>query len=104
MTQDSLEIVFQNEAELFKSVETNMTIDESTRNITLKIKRNKKSQLKDNWSNYSIGEELHSDFVEISIADSGLGISSENLPKLFERFFQTNYNNQLRLSVIYIYM
>ena len=29
-----------------------------------------------------------SEFVEISITDSGFGISSENLPKIFERFFQ----------------
>ena len=67
-------------------------------NITLKIKRNKKTELKDNWSNYSIGEELHSEFVEISITDSGLGISSENLPKIFERFFQIKYNKQVKAS------
>ena len=67
-------------------------------NITLKIKKNKKSKLKDNWSNFSTGEELHSDFIEISITDSGLGISSENLPKLFERFFQIKYNNQSDVS------
>jgi len=63
-------------------------------NITLKIKKNVKTELKKNWSNYSIGNEVIEDFIEISITDSGYGISSENLPKLFERFFQIENNNQ----------
>ena len=68
------------------------TLDQGS--ITLKIKRNIKTEIEDSWFNYSIGKELHSDFVEISISDSGFGISSENLPKLFERFYQIKDNNQ----------
>jgi len=56
--------------------------------ITLKIKTNKKTEIKKNWSFYTIGNEILENFIEISITDSGHGISSENLPKLFERFFQ----------------
>lgn len=57
-------------------------------NIALKIKRNNKSEIKQKWTNYTIGNEILDEFVEISITDSGFGISSENLPKIFERFFQ----------------
>jgi signal transduction histidine kinase len=57
-------------------------------NIALKIKRNNKSEIKQKWTNYTIDNEILDEFVEISITDSGFGISSENLPKIFERFFQ----------------
>lgn len=76
--------------------------------ITLNIKSNKKSIYNTEWDEYSIGEEINTDFVEISISDSGDGISVDKLPLIFKRFFQaeTNYNRGtgigLSLSTNYI--
>lgn len=63
--------------------------------ISLTIKKNKKTEINSNWYNYTIGDEIQDDFIEIGITDSGYGISSEKLPKIFERFFQIkkNHNN-----------
>ena len=63
--------------------------------ITLKIQRNIKTEKNQNWNSYVIGDDLLNDFLEISVTDTGYGISSGELPKIFERFFQIekNYNN-----------
>ena len=66
-------------------------------NISLKIAKNKKSERKTGWDYYSIGDDVVGDFVEISITDFGQGISSDKLPKIFERFFQIE-NNDKRIS------
>lgn len=60
--------------------------------ITLKIQKNVKTSINPNWNNYTIGEDLLGDFLEISVKDSGHGISSDKLPKIFERFFQIDKN------------
>ncbi len=67
--------------------------------ITLQIKHNVKSKRNENWSNYTIGEPLDNDFVEISISDSGYGIPSEKLPKIFERFFQIEEDNSIGTGI-----
>ena len=43
-------------------------------------------------------------YVRLSVADTGVGISEENLPKIFEPFFttkETRKGNGLGLSVVY---
>ena len=60
--------------------------------VTLKIQKNVKTKINESWNNYTIGEDLNEDFLEISIIDSGYGISSDKLPKIFERFFQIEKN------------
>jgi signal transduction histidine kinase/ligand-binding sensor domain-containing protein/DNA-binding response OmpR family regulator len=64
-------------------------------NIIIKILLNEKNTQKSNWNTYTLGKEPEGDFVEISICDSGFGITSENLPKIFKRFYQikNNHNN-----------
>jgi signal transduction histidine kinase/ligand-binding sensor domain-containing protein/DNA-binding response OmpR family regulator len=48
---------------------------------------------------HSIGEPLAGDYVAISIADSGKGISAENLSRIFERFYQVENNTQLGTGI-----
>lgn len=66
--------------------------------ISLKIQKNKKSERQKKWKEFTIGDNLMEDFVEISIIDSGKGISSNNLPKVFERFFQIEKDNTNMLN------
>lgn len=80
--------------------------DNST--ISLSIKNNKKSIYNAEWNQYTIGKDINTDYVEISISDNGDGISIDKLPLIFNRFFQaeTNYNKGtgigLSLSTNYI--
>jgi signal transduction histidine kinase/ligand-binding sensor domain-containing protein/DNA-binding response OmpR family regulator len=57
--------------------------------ITLKLQNNKKSIPNLYGDNFTIGEEIKDDFIEISVYNSGKGIPEENLPKIFDRFFHT---------------
>lgn len=63
--------------------------------ITLRIQKNKKTKKNKDWNSYVIGDDLIEDYLEISITDTGFGIPKEELPKIFERFFQIekNHNN-----------
>ncbi len=76
--------------------------------IVLQIKYNEKTKRNQDWSHHSIGDNLYEDFVEISISDSGYGVPTEQLPQIFERFFQIEENNNsgtgigLSLSTNYI--
>ncbi|MFY0715275.1 response regulator [Seonamhaeicola sp. NFXS20] len=78
--------------------------------ITVKILSNKKPNFNETWGSYTVGSNLEDDFVSVSIQDTGKGISADLLPKIFERFFQTedNYNRGtgigLSLSTNYISM
>ncbi|WP_299781555.1 hybrid sensor histidine kinase/response regulator transcription factor [uncultured Formosa sp.] len=58
--------------------------------ITLKIQTNKEPVIKPDWYNYTVGDAIKDDFITISISDTGVGISKDKLPKVFERFFQIN--------------
>ena len=61
--------------------------DEST--VEIKIKYNSKTNIEfNNGNEFIIGEPTINDFVEISISDTGVGISKENLSNIFERFYQ----------------
>lgn len=61
--------------------------------ITLRIQKNKKIEKNKNWNSFVIGDEILDDFLEISVSDSGFGISTKELPQIFERFFQIEKNN-----------
>ncbi|MEW4923953.1 two-component regulator propeller domain-containing protein [Algibacter sp. 2305UL17-15] len=61
--------------------------------ISVKIQSNTKTEKHPNWNHYTIGDDIVEDFIEISITDSGYGMSSEDLPKIFERFFQIENNH-----------
>ena len=39
----------------------------------------------------TVNSQQHADFVEISVADTGIGIKAEDLPKLFQPFTQLEY-------------
>ena len=60
--------------------------------ISLNIQFNKKTDKPAHWNHYTIGNDILDNFIEISITDSGYGMSSEDLPKIFERFFQIESN------------
>ena len=80
--------------------------------ISFNIQKNKKTEINKAWESFSIGSNLEKEFVEISIIDSGFGISSDNLPKIFDRFFQIEKGDKkisgtgigLALSANYINM
>lgn len=78
--------------------------------ISLKIQSNKKTVFNSNWNNYILGNDIKDDFIEISISDSGYGISAEELPRIFERFISLEKNHNagtgigLSLSINYIIM
>jgi len=78
--------------------------------IILKIQDSNQTDFYPNWNEHSIGKPLEDDFIEISIADSGEGISAHELPNIFERYFQIGNNHLngtgigLSLSTNYILM
>ena len=57
--------------------------------VEIKIKYNSKTNIEfNNGNEFIIGKPTIKDFVEISISDTGVGISKENLSNIFERFYQ----------------
>ena len=49
-----------------------------------------KNDEEDYENSFDIGDPIESEFLEIWITDTGAGIPKENLPKIFERFYQIN--------------
>ena len=62
------------------------------------------ASFKDNWQKWEYVDQVgEKRFVEIDVADTGCGISPENLNKIFEPFFSTKgqKGTGLGLSVIW---
>ena len=60
--------------------------DDST--VEIKIKYNSKTDIEFiNYNEFTIGDPNIKNFVEISISDTGVGISKENLSNIFKRFY-----------------
>ncbi|MEP3836415.1 MAG: two-component regulator propeller domain-containing protein [Algibacter sp.] len=78
--------------------------------ITLRIQHNRMPEMKANWNSFTVGDPIEGNFIAISISDTGEGISGNELPQIFERFFQIESNQTkgtgigLSLSTNYITM
>lgn len=55
--------------------------------IVFQIRNNQKSDAPVKGDEFSIGDSLTDEFIEISVCDSGKGIPYEALPLIFERFY-----------------
>jgi signal transduction histidine kinase/ligand-binding sensor domain-containing protein/DNA-binding response OmpR family regulator len=58
--------------------------------IQVQISDNINTSNQFNAPQYSIGNEIGNEFVEISITDTGTGIPENNLSQIFERFYQSD--------------
>jgi signal transduction histidine kinase/ligand-binding sensor domain-containing protein/DNA-binding response OmpR family regulator len=76
--------------------------------VAVELKSNKKTLLNSAYNSYVIGEDIADDFIEISVSDTGKGISIKNISRIFDRFFQIESNSNqgtgigLSLSKSYI--
>jgi signal transduction histidine kinase/ligand-binding sensor domain-containing protein/DNA-binding response OmpR family regulator len=62
--------------------------------ITFEVSSNVKRPLKISGKPYSIGDEVIGDFVELTITDTGNGMSEKHLSSIFDRFYQIEDNSQ----------
>jgi|GEM_PF-6380474 len=65
----------------------NLTISTSVRSSELKVRSEEKT--KKDYGPHTKNYKLHRDLIEVSVADTGIGISDENLDKVFKPFFTT---------------
>lgn len=67
--------------------------------ITMEIQNNKSIFTTNLDHNIKIGENISSDFVEISIKDTGKGIAQDKLERVFDRFYQIGDSTQLGTGI-----
>lgn len=65
----------------------------------MEIRRNKINDDKFAQNTFIVGEDILGDSVEIKISDSGKGIPKENLPKIFDRYYQIDGSSKIGTGI-----